>query len=155
MRIAAFSNEGDGTKEQREGQSFLKGASADDWAKLFACTQNLSFHVGDTLIRQGETDRTVYIVLSGQLEILIGHEGAEKPGISRIDAGTIFGEQSFLDGLPRSGTVRALTAGDVRVLDWLAFTRLAEQEPRLAQDILRDIARTLSIRLRQTNRLLV
>lgn len=154
MRIAAFSNQGD-TDTASESLSFLQDASASDWAKVFACTRDLSFKTGEILVHKGDVNRSMYIVLSGQLEILIGQEEREARVVSQIDAGSIFGEQSFLDGLPRSGTVRAVTTGDVRVLDWGAFEQLAEQEPKLAQHILRDIARTLSMRLRQTNRLLV
>jgi CRP/FNR family transcriptional regulator, cyclic AMP receptor protein len=155
VRIAAFSNQGDGTDGSVESQSFLKDASASDWAKLFACTRDLCFDPGDTLVHAGDVNRSMYIVLSGQLEILIGQEEEKGQVVAKIDAGAIFGEQSFLDGLPRSGTVRAITPGDVRVLDWVAFEQLSDREPKLGQLILRDIARTLSIRLRQTNRLLV
>lgn len=153
--MAAFSNQESSTEVFDESQSFLKKASASDWTKLFACTQDLHFESGDVLVRAGEIDRSMYIVLSGKLEIMIGQEESKTQVGPQVDAGAIFGEQSFLDGHPRSGTVRAVSSGEARVLTWRAFEELASQEPKLGQDILRDIARTLSLRLRQTNRMLV
>lgn len=155
MRIAAFSNQGEARGVGSDGMTFLKDASASDWAKLFRYTRDQSFQPGEILIRERAVDRSMYLVLAGQLEIWIGQEGKEAQAVSQIEAGEIFGEQSFMDGLPRSGTVRAVNAGDVKILDWRTFEQLAVQEPRLARDILEDIARTLSMKLRQTNRLLV
>lgn len=155
VRIAAFSNQENRTGDPGESLRFMKNASAAEWATLFSCTRDVHFEPGDVLLRTGDMDRSMYIVLAGQLEIVIGEEESETRVISQVDAGAIFGEQSFLDGLPRSGTIRAITSGEARVLDWYAYEKLAVQEPKLGQEILRDIAYTLSLRLRKTSRLLV
>ena len=70
--------------------------------------------------------------------------------MSIIDAGSVFGEQAFVDGHPRSASVRAISPGELRRLDYDAFERLSEVDPQLAQALITDLARVLSERLRRT-----
>jgi CRP-like cAMP-binding protein len=63
----------------------------------------------------------------------------------------VIGEQAFLDGKPRSATLRAITDGEMLSVSLEAFQILAAHEPELARDMLLDLARTLSVKLRQAN----
>jgi CRP-like cAMP-binding protein len=92
-------------------------------------------------VREGERDRAVYIVLSGRLEALV-----DPP--APIDAGTVFGEIAFLDGLPRSSTVRAVEDGEALRLSYAAFEVLAARHPELGRAILLDLGRIVASRLR-------
>jgi CRP/FNR family cyclic AMP-dependent transcriptional regulator len=58
------------------------------------------------------------------------------------------GESAFLDGRPRAVTVRALTDGEVLRLSFDAFEALAARDPGLGREILLDVGRILSARLR-------
>jgi CRP-like cAMP-binding protein len=129
---------------------FLPGATSDDWAKLIDHTEARRFAAGEVVVREGSTAQELYIVTRGSLEVLVeGDKAGELRKIAAIEAGWVFGEQSFFDGKPRSATVRARTDGEIRRLTLLAFEVLAAKEPALARVVLFDLARILSLRLRQ------
>lgn len=148
--MEAFSNDTSDIGSQR----FLKNATPQEWVKLLSWTSEFTFRAGTIVVTPGQTDRSLYVVLSGQLVITLGTDQNSRD-VAEIGAGSIFGEQSFVDGLPRSGQVRARSDGSARVLDYQSYLDMARRQPGLAQRIMTDIAATLSRRLRETNRLLV
>jgi CRP/FNR family transcriptional regulator, cyclic AMP receptor protein len=93
-------------------------------------------------VRAGDDDRALYLVLSGRLEALVG-------GSPSIDPGSVFGELAFLDGLPRSATVRAVEDGEALRLSFDAFEVLAARHPELGRAILLDLGRIAALRLRR------
>jgi len=125
----------------------------EGWQKLLARTGVQRFHAGETLVRAGDTQPALFIVVSGSLEVLAEPDRGKERRISVIEAGSVFGEQAFFDGLPRSASVRALSDGEVRSLTREAFAVLAAREPELARALLLDLGRILSLRLRQTSAL--
>jgi CRP/FNR family cyclic AMP-dependent transcriptional regulator len=66
----------------------------------------------------------------------------------------VVGEQSFLDHQPRSTSIRALTEGEVFRLSREKFLVFSAREPALARDLLLDLGRIVSLRLRDTTRFL-
>jgi CRP-like cAMP-binding protein len=125
-------------------------------ARLFRYTTARSFSAGEVVIQHGDVDGSVHIVRSGTLEVLLpGRPGGALERVALIEPGSIFGEQSFFDGKPRSATVRALGETHILALDRDAFDVLAAREPELSRVVLFDLARILSLRLRRTTALLM
>jgi CRP-like cAMP-binding protein len=131
---------------------FLAAWNDHDWEKLLAHTEILHFRAGEMVIQAGESDRTLYIVAQGRLEVLLGDARVRR--IATIETGSVVGEQVFLDGQPRSASVRALTDGKILRLSLEAFEIFAAHEPHLGMAFLFDLARILSLRLRQTTALI-
>jgi CRP-like cAMP-binding protein len=132
---------------------FLPNLSPEGWGKLLARTGAQRFRAGDVVVRAGETHPALYIVATGSLEVVGDARRGRERRVAVIEQGSVFGEQSFFDGLPRSATVRALTDGELRSLTRDAFEVLAAREPDLARMILLDLGRILSLRLRATSAL--
>jgi CRP-like cAMP-binding protein len=61
---------------------------------------------------------------------------------------TTLGEGAVLDGAPRAVDVEAMSDGEVMRLGYDGFEALAARNPLLARQILFDIGRILSARLR-------
>ena len=61
----------------------------------------------------------------------------------------MFGELAFLDGLPRSATVRAVEDGEALRLSFEAFETLAARHAELGRAILLDLGRIAALRLRR------
>ena len=138
--------------ESREEAVFLPDRSNEDWAKLLTYAETRRFRAGEVIIRLGEMDRALYLVYDGRLDVLIPYGGG--PSLRRfttVGAGSVIGEQAFLDGKPRSATIRAASDGELLRLSFEAFELLAAREPELARAFLFDLGRILSLRLRQTN----
>jgi CRP/FNR family cyclic AMP-dependent transcriptional regulator len=127
--------------------------TSDEWARLLAFTETLRFEPGQDLIRAGESERALYLITGGALELLLpGRHGASPFRV--IDAPSVIGEMAFFDGRPRSMTVRAQTGGEARRFSRRAFEAFAIREPALSRALLLDLARMLSLRLRQSGALL-
>jgi CRP/FNR family transcriptional regulator, cyclic AMP receptor protein len=127
---------------------FLPDRSEQDWEKLLAHTDARPFRTGDEVIRAGQVDRSLYIVTEGSLAMLLPRRGGDGKAFKTIEAPTIIGELCFVDGGPRSTTLRALSDGELRRLSYESFEVLAAREPELARAVLFDIGRILSQRLR-------
>jgi CRP-like cAMP-binding protein len=138
--------------ERPEELVFLPNRSDEDWAIIRAHTEMRGFTVGEVVIREGEADRALYLVVEGALEVLIPHGRSGRPHrIATVEAGSIMGEQAFLDAKPRSATVRAVNDGKALRLSFEAFEVLAARDPQLGLAILLDLGRIVSLRLRQTS----
>ena len=116
----------------------LTATSVAEWSTLLSYMETCRFRPGEVVLRAGEDDRALYLLVDGRLE---GPGGALEP-ISAI------GEGSFLDGARRAVTLRALTSGELLRLGWDSFEGLAAREPRLARELLVDVGRLLAARLR-------
>jgi CRP/FNR family cyclic AMP-dependent transcriptional regulator len=123
--------------------TFFGGRNEHDWDRLLACTETRRFRPGEIVLRAGEADRALYLLADGGLELL-AHGAAAVP----IEAPATFGEGAFLDGRPRTSSLRALTHGELERLSWEAFEALSARDPQLGRDILVDVGRVLAARLR-------
>ncbi len=124
----------------------------DKWSTLVKHGELISFKTGEDVIKHGDADRSFFIIIEGSLEVLIprGKSGQLKRTQTR-EAGAVIGEQAFIDGKPRSATIRALTDGKLLRVSVESFEVLSAYQPDLARDILFDLARILSIKLRHAN----
>jgi len=98
---------------------------------------------GTTLIREGDFGEVMYLVVKGQLQVskqVI--EGAEKI-LSLLDVGQYVGELGLLTEAQRSATVRAVVDSEVIEIDQQAFLQLMQDNPRMALDLMRQMAHRL------------
>jgi CRP-like cAMP-binding protein len=126
---------------------FLGEATTDDWALIGSLCERRRFSTGEVLCRAGEIDRSLLVVLDGELTTMAERRGRRR-SLSPAGAGSVVGEVGFLDGQPRSATVVASTDGELLRLSFSAFERLAAVNPRLGNAILFDLGRILAARLR-------
>jgi len=123
-----------------------------DWVELLGRTTSRQVAPSEIVIARGAEERCLYFTVAGEYEV----GGAYVGGLSfsplaRIPPGSVFGEQSFFDGLPRSANVWAYAAGELLVLPFEAYQRFATEAPALARDLAFALARILSLRLRNTS----
>ena len=97
---------------------------------------------GEALFEKGQPGRLMYVVKSGNLQILDGNHVYET-----VSAGGILGEMAVVDGAPRSATVRATTPSVVIPIDERRFLFMVQQTPFFALRVMR----VLTARLRAMN----
>ena len=155
MDFSNFFNYGDEspTRPNSTALVFLPQCSEQDWEQLLAVADRRAVRAGEVVMRQGETSRAFYVVASGLLQVMLQKPNGQEHVISDIGALSIFGEQAFFDGLPRSASVRALEASEVYAISFERFEVLAGHHPELARMVLVDLGRIVSLRLREMNAL--
>jgi sigma-B regulation protein RsbU (phosphoserine phosphatase) len=103
---------------------------------------------GEILFREGELGEHFYIVIDGELEILLGIGTEDELILNIIGPGEYLGEMSLIvPGGERTATARAKGNATLFVMSRDEFNALLEQHPMLVQ----SMVRVLSERLGSTN----
>jgi CRP/FNR family transcriptional regulator, cyclic AMP receptor protein len=125
--------------------------SDEDWKQLFRFTNIRVVRAGDALIRHAEPDRTLYLVLHGELEVIVhAGDGLSMGRVALVGAGSVLGELAFFDGGPRSAGAWAVDDSDVAAMTPDQYTAFENSSPVLARELLFALGRILAIRLRKT-----
>jgi CRP-like cAMP-binding protein len=101
---------------------------------------------GETIIQQGETGDCMYVVQSGQVEVVQKVNGGEQR-LAVLETGDFFGEMALFEREVRSATVRALEDARVLKIDKKTLLRRIKEDPLLAVNLLE----TMSGRIRELN----
>lgn len=104
-----------------------------------AKTGVLEFKKGQTVIKEGEPGKEMFIVEDGEVEILRG-EGSEERRLGVLSHGDFFGEMSVIDDLPRGATARALIDCKLLAIDHSTFDQMLRQFPEVAIRMLRRMS---------------
>ena len=75
--------------------------------ELLATAETVGVEKGDVIFREGEPGGTMYLVVSGAVELTQAIKGDQTQRLALLDRGQIFGELSLFDDLPRSATAQA------------------------------------------------
>jgi HEAT repeat protein len=99
-----------------------------DIKQVSALAQEESFTDGVSIVREGEIGDVMFIILSGEVRVLITKDHKEVE-LARRRAGQYVGEMALISREPRSATVRAV--GEVRALciDQKSFESLLRDRP--------------------------
>jgi len=150
MSFSSFFDYGvaDGSEDAGPTLEFLAQASTEEWRQMLDVAELRRFGAGETVLAAGDSSRAFYIVAEGELEVLAKLPNGRSQRVTTIGRQSIFGEQAFFDGQPRSASIRALADGELYGITPDAFEILAARNPELARMILFDLGRILSLRLR-------
>src|SRR5688572_12820746 len=128
---------------------FIFGDLSDGDIEWLAVTgERKSFPKGSILIQEGEPIGEVYILLDGQLSVLVQASRNEK--IATLQTGEIVGELSFLDSRPPSATVAAATDSIVLAISCDKLRAKLERDTAFAAKFYRALGVFLADRLRNT-----
>src|SRR3954464_11694885 len=106
-------------------EGFLSERAADERAELEALGSVRRYRRGDVLFHQGDDAGAVLVLLSGHVKAAMLNDGRE--GILAFPGpGELLGELSAVDGMPRSGTVRAVDDVEALVIPGSAFRGFLE-----------------------------
>jgi hypothetical protein len=103
------------------------------------------------IVKQGETDDGMFLVLEGELRVRLMITGKETI-LATLGAGECFGEIALFDRGPRSADVLANKDSLLLRITSEAFDKLRREAPELATPMLFAISRTLAGRIRADNK---
>ncbi len=125
-----------------------------EFAKIEDILHRRSFAVGEAIVREGETGVGMYIILEGQVQILHAGEEGQAIRLATLGPGDFFGEQALLDESPRTASAVATQACQAIGFFRPDMLELIERNPRTGLKVVMRLSQMISLRLRQTNRLL-
>ena len=124
--------------------------SDEQLALLAECASRNHYPTGATVVKEGEETQETYLIESGGVRIQrrtpYGHFS-----LAALGAGTLFGETSFVDRVPRSGDAVTTGETDLIALDPVALSKHAEGDARFKLALYWAFWKSLSSKLRQTN----
>ena len=127
-----------------KGVDLFSTLSEEERTAIVECLQYAPFARGETITRQGNTSHWLYILVSGDAEIVQEVKDAageaSRVHVGDVSAGGFFGEMGMLTGAPRTATVIARTDVECYRLDKEAFRGLLTTRPQIAEEISRIVA---------------
>jgi CRP/FNR family cyclic AMP-dependent transcriptional regulator len=127
----------------------LFGALSDEALKHLSATLTVtSPSAGDTVFREGDDARDMFVVVSGEMEILKRSKRGVDARVALLGPGDWFGEMSIVDVQPRSATVRALAPARLLRITSADLDALYRYDVKSYALIVLNVARELSRRLR-------
>ncbi|MGD8290760.1 MAG: cyclic nucleotide-binding domain-containing protein [Desulfobacterales bacterium] len=142
--------------EKLLGIPALRNFETKSLQKLLRLSRIREYEDGEVIIKEGDLDPWLYILLNGKIRIT-----KENLEINTIDKkGEIFGEMRVIDFMKRSASVVAVGKTVCLAVDTSAKNRISAQDPTDEKlDFLlllyRIFAEYMSIRLRATNEELI
>ncbi len=106
---------------------------------------------GEFLAEEGSSDRHLYLLADGGLEVLTLQHG-EPTHIYAMAPGEFAGTRAFIDGTPRSASLKAQSDSVVYCLEPAPFETLIDSHPTLVYKVMRAIFRITHLNLMRMNR---
>ncbi len=109
---------------------------------------------GEVLFQENDPGDRLCLLASGAVEISIIVPGGARARLVTNAEGSLFGEVALLDGRPRSATAQAVGPATVYEFTRDALSEIEAREPEIAIRLMTNLAKHLSMRLRDTNEML-
>ena len=138
--------------------SIFDGLNDEEFNMVLGGCMEHVYPMGTIIIRENDTPkRVLFIVKEGEIAVSSSATGLVEEGssadslITTLGQGDIFGEVSLIDNDPHSANIRAITDATLLLLPESHFSKLAEEDKNIGYVVIRNIAKILCHRLRDTN----
>ncbi len=105
---------------------------------------------GEMLVREGGPERTLFVLVAGQLAVSNVRGGNEQVAYV-MNKGECAGARSFVDAMPRRVTLRAIGPTTVYTLEPDRFETLIDSHPRIVYKVMRAMFRITHANLLRMN----
>ncbi|HZS94436.1 MAG TPA: cyclic nucleotide-binding domain-containing protein [Chloroflexota bacterium] len=94
------------------------------------------YREGTTIVRQGDTSMSFYVVTEGRVRILRTPEDGREITLAEFGPGGFFGEMGLIDDVERAATVIALEPTECALLAKWDFQNALRDDPEIALALL-------------------
>jgi CRP/FNR family transcriptional regulator, cyclic AMP receptor protein len=119
--------------------------SADQWERLAGYLQAQDLAAGQTLMTQGENDRSVYLLESGSLSVHF-EDGKSRVRLAMVGPGSVVGERAFFSQQQRNATVQAAAPARLWLLSPMRWRQLCQNEAAMASQLSRALGQVMALR---------
>ncbi|MEK6528459.1 MAG: cyclic nucleotide-binding domain-containing protein [Nitrospirota bacterium] len=110
--------------------SLFESLSKSEMDELNSKAEKLIFSENSTIVNEGDTGNSLYIVKKGIL-MVVTHIMGETVELGKLSEGDIFGEIAFLTGRPRTASITAATNAEVMEIKEHVLKELISKHPKI------------------------
>lgn len=115
------------------------------FAPFFSAGPAVLYRRGQMIYLQGQRPDYLYCLQEGTVRTVLLSDQGEERLLTVYHAGSVFGEASFFDGMPRVSSAMAQTDSRIVRLDRATVDQLFQQHPTLASSMIAYLARTVRL----------
>lgn len=138
-----------------EGAQMFKDFTGQEIKTLSHYARAYEVEKGNAVFREGQKGTFLCLLVEGRIDVMKEGDERELKKISTIRPGKTMGEMSIVDEMPYSATAMAAEKVTLVLITKMNFDRLLDEQPLLGIKLFRQIARLISLRLRQTTGILL
>jgi predicted RND superfamily exporter protein len=133
-------------REVLERSPLFRGMSGYQVRKAILISEVNKFGKGDLLVEQGTLGRSMYLILTGQAEVVRRRDGKARR-IAVLGPGQVFGEVGYINEIERTADVRALTPVEALRFDYQRLKKDLKFFPHIVANLNFNISCILGERL--------
>lgn len=137
--------------EQLGAITLFRGLTLEALALIAHVAQEEEHAKNDIIFRHGDIGDKLYLILEGKVRISREVPGMGEEALAVVGPGSVFGEMSLLDDAPRSADARVHERCRLLIIAKDGFDDLLFLHKDLAYEVLWNVVRLLTGRLRETN----
>ena len=131
-----------------EDSTLFHGFHEDTLSILKQAMEKVEIKSGDFLFKTNDHGKSLYIVVEGEIDILMPYGQHHYKRLAKFGAGSFFGEIAFLKPGARTADAKAMHNTELLILTRDSFQQLRSQQPKTAIKLLMRLGREMSDRLR-------
>ncbi|MCP3872053.1 MAG: cyclic nucleotide-binding domain-containing protein [Desulfobacteraceae bacterium] len=139
--------------EVLENSPLLQGMTNYQKRKAILISELNEFEKGQLLMKKGTFGRSMYLILSGKVDVL-RKKGTLERHIAQLGPGQIFGEIGYVKEIQRTADIRAVTPVEVLRFDYKKLEQDLKFFPFIVAKLNFNISRVLGERLAETNEII-
>ena len=122
------------------GVPLFEGLSLESLGRLAEQSWTRRYPEGQVLTSEGDPGDSLLVVEEGEVRISRYTPSGQEVVLAMVEAPDAIGELALIDGAPRSATITAQTAVQIRVVPRVAFLQFLESNPQAMLAVMRIIA---------------
>lgn len=114
-----------------------------DLLRIAEQTQRHLYHEGDVIIKEGDSDGRLFIIVTGRVEVIKGLGEKNERHLRSLGPQSYFGEMALIDDLVRSASVVAREETQVLSLEQWDLRQEIEKYPTISIELLQMLSRRI------------
>ena len=121
----------------------FSGLNVIELATIASVTKEFDYPAEKTVIKQNDIGETVFLIIDGEVDVIMELPDEKQVIIDKIDPGGAFGEMALIDNSLRSATIRTTKKSRFLILHKREFKETVMAYPRIALQICSVLSRRI------------
>jgi len=118
-----------------KGIEIFSGLDPSELAAIASVAEELDYAEDRVVIKQNDIGETLYLIIEGQVQVIMEQAEGKEELLNHIEAGGAFGEMALIDDAPRSATIRTVGPCRFLIIHKQEFKEIAMEFPKVSLQI--------------------